>query len=475
MIDSSKKMINWGIVLFFVFLFGFIPPFGAMTQEGMRILGIFIGAVYGWSTLSILEVTIVAMVGYGMTVGFSTFVAASFGNPMIAMMIMFFPVCGMLNHYGVLQVLAQKFITMKFCERKPWRICFMVMLTTFICAPINGPVIAILMMVFVGNICKVANIKTPSPLSVALAIGVALGCMCGQMIIPIFGAPLVLLAALAAMTGVTVNYALYMLLIIPCGLLVLLTFTLCMRYVLKIDASSLECVTAETLGGKASFTKDQKKALIAMGLLLLGMVVNSILPAGSAAQAFITGKLGTFGIPATGIALLLFVKNEEGKPLFNFAQFARDGFAWEPFFLAAFIVPFATYMTGGTTGIPQTITSLMGPLMGLSPMAFSILALAFVCIVTNFAQNTVVCIMCLPFFMAYGASVGMEMTGIYMLMFLIAQIAILSPGSSTMCGIIYSTKELVDVSMVSKMAVRVLPFLFAVVMIVGMPLTMLLW
>ena len=37
MIDSSKKMINWGIVLFFVFLFGFIPPFGAMTQEGMRI------------------------------------------------------------------------------------------------------------------------------------------------------------------------------------------------------------------------------------------------------------------------------------------------------------------------------------------------------------------------------------------------------------------------------------------------------
>ena len=94
MIDSTKKLINWAIVLFFIFLFGFIPPVGAMTQEGMRILGIFVGAVYGWSTLGILEVTLAAMAGYGVTIGFDTFVASSFGNPMIAMMIMFFPICG---------------------------------------------------------------------------------------------------------------------------------------------------------------------------------------------------------------------------------------------------------------------------------------------------------------------------------------------------------------------------------------------
>ena len=43
MINSKDKLVKWAIVLFFVFLFGFIPPFGAMTQEGMRILGIFIG------------------------------------------------------------------------------------------------------------------------------------------------------------------------------------------------------------------------------------------------------------------------------------------------------------------------------------------------------------------------------------------------------------------------------------------------
>lgn len=475
MIDSTKKLINWGIVLFFVFLFGFLPPFGAMTQEGMRILGVFIGAVYGWSTIGILEVAIVAIVGYGLVVGFPTFVSSSFGNPMIAMMMMFFPVCGMLNKYGVLGVLAKKFVTTKFCEGHPWRICFMIMFTTFICAPINGPVIAILMMTFVGNICKVANIKTPSPLSVALAIGVALGCMCGQMIIPIFGAPLVLLAALSAMTGITVNYATFMLLIIPSGLVVLLTFILCMRYILRIDASALGNLTADNMGGKVKFSKDQFKALIATGLLLFAMILNSIIPYGTDLYNFYCGKLGTFGIPIVGITILMFLKNEEGKQFFNFSELAREGFAWEPFLMAAFIVPFSSYMTGGTTGIAQTITSLMGPLMNLPPMAFVLLALAFVCIVTNFANNTVVCIMCLPFFMAYGAATGMDMEGWYILMFLVAQIAILTPGASTMCGIVYSYRDLVDVSVVTKQAVKVLPFLFVILMVVSVPLLLLLF
>lgn len=475
MIDNTKKLINWAIVLFFIFLFGFIPPVGAMTQEGMRILGIFVGAVYGWSTLGILEVTLAAMVGYGVTIGFDAFVASSFGNPMIAMMIMFFPICGMLNKYGVLQVLAQKLVTLKFCERHPWRICFMIMFTAFICAPINAPVVALLLMAFVMNLCKVCDIKMPSMFTIALSIGIAIGCMTGQMIIPMFGAPLVLLAALSAMTGVVVDFGRFMLFMFPSGIMLLLLYTLCMRFILKIDVSALSDVTAETLGGRVAFTKDQKKALIATVLLLAAMVLKSVIPAGTVLYDFVAGKLGMYGVPAVIVLLLLFVKNEEGKPLFSFAQLAKEGFAWEPFFLAAFIVPFATYMTGGTTGIAQTITSLMKPLMALPPMAFIILALAFVCLVTNFAQNTVVCIMCLPFFMAYGAATGMNMEGYFMLMFLVAQIAILSPGSSTLCGIIYSTKSLVDVGTVTKTAIKVLPILFIALMLFSLPLSMLLW
>lgn len=67
------------------------------------------------------------------------------------------------------------------------------------------------------------------------------------------------------------------------------------------------------------------------------------------------------------------------------------------------------------------------------------------------------------------------MEGFYILLFLVAQLAISTPGSSTPCGIVYSTTDMVDVGMVMKMALKVLPLLFIALMVVGIPLTFLLW
>lgn len=475
MIQDTKSLIKWLVVFFFMFGFGFIPPFGQMTEVGMKILGVFIGAVYGWTAIGILEVTFVAIIAYGLVVGFSTYVASSFGTAMIAMMLIFFPMCGMLTKYNVLETLAQKFITMKFCEGHPWRITFMIMFAAFVCAPINVLVVAVLMMQFVRNVCKVANIPMPSKFSVAMMIGIAMALMAGQLIIPVFGTPLVLVAALGAITGVQVNMAKYMILIIATGLATLIAFTGCMRFILKVDVEPLKNVSLDVFGGKKSFNKDQIKALVITLLTLFALILNSVLPQGTALHGIIVGKLGIFGIAIVAVVVAMFMKNSEGKPLFKFSEAAKLGMAWEPFYLAAFIVPFANYMTGGETGISATITSLMAPMFSLPPVLFLIVMFACVTIITNFAQNAVVIIMFLPLFLSYGMGSGFDMTGFYILLFMSAQIAISTPGSSTPCGVLYSATDLVDVGMVLKMALKVIPVLFAVTMLVGMPLTFLMY
>ena len=48
---KSKDGLHYLIILFFMAVFGFIPPFSQMTPTGMKILGIFIGVLYGWSTV----------------------------------------------------------------------------------------------------------------------------------------------------------------------------------------------------------------------------------------------------------------------------------------------------------------------------------------------------------------------------------------------------------------------------------------
>ena len=132
-------------------------------------------------------------------------------------------------------------------------------------------------------------------------------------------------------------------------------------------------------------------------------------------------------------------------------------------------------MTGGETGIPQTITSVMGPVMGLPPIVFLVIMFFLVTLITNFAQNTVVIIMFLPLFLAYATATGFHMEGFYILLFMVAQLAISTPGSSTPCGVVYSTTDMVDVAMVLKMALKVLPLLFIALVVVGIPLTFLLW
>ena len=38
------------ITLFLMFGFGFLPPFATLTPMGMRLLGTFLGVIYGYST-----------------------------------------------------------------------------------------------------------------------------------------------------------------------------------------------------------------------------------------------------------------------------------------------------------------------------------------------------------------------------------------------------------------------------------------
>ncbi len=473
--SSNKHLFTWAIVLAFMFGFGFLPPIGAMTPTGMRILGTFIGCIIGWTTLGILETTFFGVIAFGLTIGFSQYVSTSFGTPMIAMMLIFFPICGMLNHYNVLQVLAQKFITTKFCEGHPWRIVFMVMFGAYVCAPINALVVAVLFIEFVHSICVIAEIKTPSRFSSSLLIGVALAIMTGQLTIPVFGTPLVLVAALGAITGISVNLVKYMALLIPLSIILLLVFVLCMRFVLKIDVEPLRKVTIESLGGSTKFNKNQRKSLTVMVLVLAALVIQSILPKSTPLSDFIAGKIGIFGICMIAMGVIIFLKAEDGKPLFNFHECARKGMAWDPFYLAAFIVPFATFMTGDQTGIAQTIAMAMKPLFALPPFMFLILMFLCVNIITNFAQNTVVIITFMPLFLAYGKATGFDMEGFYILLFLLAQMALATPGSSTPCGIVYSATGLVDVKMVLKMSLKIMPILFIILMLLGVPYTFLLF
>lgn len=59
---SLSKWINTSITILLMVGVGFLPPIGTITPYGMKVVGIFLGAVYGWSTVSIAWPSFLAMV-----------------------------------------------------------------------------------------------------------------------------------------------------------------------------------------------------------------------------------------------------------------------------------------------------------------------------------------------------------------------------------------------------------------------------
>lgn len=45
---SNKRYIHIAIMFVLMFGMGFLPTFGQITPMGMKVLGVFIGLVYGW-------------------------------------------------------------------------------------------------------------------------------------------------------------------------------------------------------------------------------------------------------------------------------------------------------------------------------------------------------------------------------------------------------------------------------------------
>ena len=64
---NTKYYIHVAIFLLITFGFGFLPPFAQITPVGMKVLGAFIGAVYGWLFIALDWPSLIALLALGIS------------------------------------------------------------------------------------------------------------------------------------------------------------------------------------------------------------------------------------------------------------------------------------------------------------------------------------------------------------------------------------------------------------------------
>lgn len=474
LVKKNANIIHYIITALLIFGGAYVPPIAPITPTGMAVLGVFLGAVYGWTTINMLWPSLMGLVGLSLAVGATPVLAASFGNPIIAMLFPLFALIALLNETNVTDVIASFFISNKLAIGRPWVMVFLFLLGAYICSLINVFVSMLLFIVFVRDICKKADIKPFTAFPCTMLLGVAFAIMNGQIMFPFLNTGITLSGAFSAMSGEIFPYAQYMAFMIPMNILMIGTYVLIMRFVLRIDVSNLKNLTAEMMGEKKSLSKDQKVALTFLGLIILVLLSASLMPKTWAFAIFLS-KITQFGQVAIIIGLLMIFKKEDGTPFFDFNALASKGMAWDCIFMTCLIMPISSFLTADNTGIKEFLANALTPMTHLSPFIFIVVIMAFAALVTNFANNTILAVIIMPVLYSFSIQVGLNPYGMVALLFIATQMAMATPGASPFSGMAYSATDLVKTSSMMKYAAIAIPLLFIVCMAVGIPYSFLIF
>ena len=465
--EKQAKIIHYLITAALIFGFRFLPTFGAMTPYGMGILGTFIGAIYGWTTIGMVWPSFMALCGLGLSVGMVNLLYASFGNPVIAALFALFPMMAVLSELHVTEFVANAFLTNRLSLGRPWVAIVILFTGAFLCSFINSILVMIIFGSFVVDLCKNVGIKPFGKLPTTIMLGLAYAIMNGQIIFPFISTGLTFSAAYQGMFQTTLPYGQYMLFIIPLGILMNIVFIMIMRFVFRVDVSPLANMTADMLGEKKRMTRDQKIASAFFVAFVITMVCSSVLPKTWLLTQFL-GKLTFFGIAVIFTCVMMLFKDENGKTLLNFNLMAAKGMAWDPILLTAYIMAISVYLTTAETGVSATLGSLLQPMTQFPPMVFVIVAMLFGTIVTNVANNLILTIIIMPVLVNFAGQVGLDAVGLVLLLFVTTQMALATPGASPITGIAYSYTSIVKGSDMSKYALMAIPIMFVFAMTFGL-------
>lgn len=187
--SSNKTMYYVHSLIYLVIMFGFwfVPPFGGITELGMKVLGIFFGVLYGWIFIGFIWPSLFAMLALGMT-GYASVLEvfqAGMGDGTVAKVFYVFIFAGILQATNLTDFIANWCISRKICRGKPWvLVTFLFLAAIFVGGFINQYAAIVIIWYIFYSICDAVGIKKGDPLISYVVVGVPVMSTMGAMMLP---------------------------------------------------------------------------------------------------------------------------------------------------------------------------------------------------------------------------------------------------------------------------------------------------
>ena len=421
-----------------------LPVVEPITPAGMKLLGVFVAAIYGWSVTteiwpSLLTIALIPFTGITTLTGLLT---ATWGSDTVLFMIFLFVMIAFLEETGSTSYMASFLMSRKFLKGHPWRLIFMIMLVSWVhstfCNNVAGMMIG---WGFVYKICDVLGYKPFDKFANLMVFGVAVMGALSLSAVPWGHNALVILGSYMQSSGQQINFLHYLAYSIPFGLFSIFGFMLLCKFVFRLDVSRLKEFDPSTLASdEMELTKERKIALISLAVLILWIVIPSVLPAANPVRVF-CDQMG-LSIKAMLMVVVLSMLKVEGKKVFNFGRLATKGVQWNMVLMIVAIYCFVGFLGSSDAGIGTFLGAVFTPLFkNVSPIMLFVLVLLITILLTNFMINMVVAVIMISATVPVAVSMGILPLQIVYLITISCTIAFMLPSASAASCILFANTQ----------------------------------
>ena len=393
--------------------FKFIPAPEGLSQSGMAVIGVFLGVLILWLTISIDWPSLLCILALGILpeLSFKNLFMASFGSDTFVFLFCTFICTYALSTTNVIKKIALWFVSNKLAKKGPWWFITMFFFSViFIGMFVSPSVLFVVLLPILEEIYRITKIEKGSKVGKVLMIGLAICVSISSGMTPIAHVfPILSFGIFQNITGQTINYGSYMAIAIPVGIILTILMILVFRIILRPDVSVLKDVSLDEM--KKELPKTSARdivTLVIFGICVLLWVLPSIFQnVGDGAFYKLFNGYGTAFPAIIGVVLLCIIW-VDGKPLVNIKDACSKGVPFSSLIMCAGTLALGSAMTNDAIGLKSfLIDNLSSSLAGLAPFVLLIIFALWAAFQTNVSSNmvtaTIVTTVAMPIMLAVGS------------------------------------------------------------------------
>ncbi len=403
--QANKRAFIIAISMVFILFFKYLPAPAGLSVAAMQVVGIFIGVLIMWMTISIDWPSMLCLAALAFVPGISmnSILSSGMGNATFAFLMFTFMCTYTLSQTPFIRRCAIAFLTTKTAQKSPWRFITLYFASVLFLGSFTSPtVLAVIMIAITEEIFAVLGLEKGDKTADMMMMGMVFCTSIAAGMTPIAHVfPLMAMGYYTTATGITISYADYMVMGIPAGLVAAVVMVLIFRFVLNPDLSAIKSLDISHLKDElpAMGKKERYSLFIFFGVVALWVVPGVVRPFLPAVYDYIN-SFGTAMPPLLG-AVAMAIVTVDGVPLLNFKDATSKGIPWASLIMVSATLALGSVMTNANIGLTAWISDKISPVaagMGVSALVF--LFAIWAAVQTNFSSNmvtvTVVCAIALP-------------------------------------------------------------------------------